>query len=554
MIGVLASDAEHPMVREFFELFKTPWEFYRSGSHYEVLICSDIRLPGNSAKLIIVYGAEQKPFDQQKGIESHSHRPNTILSYKGRQIPIYGHCITFESPTFQTLLHDSTQRPAALEMSSNGQKLVRIGFDLFREIHYLLTLGQPLAQARIPALELHITVLRDLILSCGIALLEIPPIPAGFTFIVCLTHDVDHAGIKNHKFDHTMFGFLYRALIGSVIELLSGRKSLKRVAINWMAAFSLPLVHLGLARDFWIQFDRYVEIEKGLPSTFFVIPHKTTPGQGRGGPAPAKRATRYDVSEIGEQIGRLLSAHCEIGVHGIDAWQDERKGHAELEEIRRVTGASQHGVRMHWLYFDEQSPAMLERVGFSYDSTIGYNETIGYRAGTTQAFRPLGVERILELPMHIMDTALFYSDYLNLSPKEAQTVVAPLIENAAGFGGVLTVNWHDRSIAPERLWDETYLWLLENLKGRRPWFATANQAVSWFRKRRAAMIESTTVAGDSIRVKVSLGQEGDDLPGLRVRLHKARAGQTDISGRAEPHDDAFVDVLCNNSGEIEIAF
>jgi len=245
MIGVLARDAEHPVVREFFELFKTPWEFYRSGSHYEVLICSDIRLPGNSAKLIIVYGAEQKPFDQQKGIESHSPCTNPILSYKGRQIPIYGRCTTFESPTWQTLLHESTQKPAALEISSNGQKLVRIGFDLFQEIHHLLTRGQPLVQARIPALELHITVLRDLILSCGIALLEIPPVPAGFTFIVCLTHDVDHAGIKNHKFDHTMFGFLYRALIGSVIELLSGRKTLKRVAINWMAAFSLPLVHLG---------------------------------------------------------------------------------------------------------------------------------------------------------------------------------------------------------------------------------------------------------------------------------------------------------------------
>lgn len=553
MIGVLASDAEHPVVREFFELFKTPWEFYRNGTQYEVLICSDIRLPSNSAKLVLLYGAKQQPFDQRKGINLHSRHANTVLSYKGSRIPIYGSCITFESSAFQTLLHESTQRPAALEISSNGQKLVRIGFDLFQEVHHLLTRGQPLAQARIPALELHITVLRDLILSCGIALIEIPPIPAGFTFIVCLTHDVDHAGIKNHKFDRTMFGFLYRALVGSVVELFSGRKSLKHVAINWMAALSLPLVHLGLAKDFWMQFDRYVDIEKGLPSTFFVIPHKSDPGQGRDGPAPSTRATRYDVSEIRDQIGRLLTARCEIGLHGIDAWQDETKGRAEREEVRRVTGAPELGVRMHWLFFDEQSPAMLEKAGFSYDSTIGYNGTVGYRAGTTQAFKPLGVERILELPMHIMDTALFYPAYLKLSSREAQTVVAPLIENATRFGGVLTVNWHDRSIAPERLWTDAYSALLEDLKMRHAWFATANQAVSWFRKRRTAVIESATFAGDSVCVKVSLIQDSGDLPGLKVRVYKASAGQTGSSGRVEQEDGAFVDVACNNSGEMQIA-
>ena len=29
MIGVIANPADHDVVCEFFELFKTPWEFYR---------------------------------------------------------------------------------------------------------------------------------------------------------------------------------------------------------------------------------------------------------------------------------------------------------------------------------------------------------------------------------------------------------------------------------------------------------------------------------------------------------------------------------------------
>ena len=109
---------------------------------------------------------------------------------------------------------------------------------------------------------------------------------------------------------------------------------------------------------------------------------------------------------------------------------------------------------MHWLYFDSQAPATLEKAGFSYDSTVGYNETIGYRAGTTQVFKHAEVDRLLELPLHIMDTALFYPSYMNLSDDEARAAMLPLIENVTRFGGVLTINWHDRSLGPERLWAE----------------------------------------------------------------------------------------------------
>ncbi len=105
-----------------------------------------------------------------------------------------------------------------------------------------------------------------------------------------------------------------------------------------------------------------------------------------------------------------MAAGCEVGLHGIDAWLDSSKGREELEEIRSLTGNSEIGVRMHWLYYDQQSPVALEKAGAAYDSTIGYNETVGYRAGTTQVYKPLEANRLLELPLHVMDTALFYPD------------------------------------------------------------------------------------------------------------------------------------------------
>jgi peptidoglycan/xylan/chitin deacetylase (PgdA/CDA1 family) len=552
MIAILCGEERRPVVREFFELFKTPWEFYRGGHQYEVLICCDTQPPENSAKLVLIYGTEQRPFDQEQGFAIGSQSSSRVLSYKGDRIPIYGGCITFHGPRNQTLIDESTGQPAFLEKCSTSQKLVRIGFDLFGEIHHLLTAGQPPAYAGLPALEMHIALLRDLIVGCSICLVEIPPIPHGHSFIACLTHDVDHFGVRNHKCDRTMFGFLYRSTVGSLINVCMGKRSIKYLKTNWTAAVSLPFVHLGIAKDFWCQFDRYVAIEEGLASTFFVIPYKNDPGQDTSGRRPAMRATQYDVTDIVDYLHQLLAAGHEIGLHGIDAWRDSAKGAKELERISGLTQVGDIGVRMHWLFFDKTSFATLEKAGFSYDSTVGYNEAVGYRAGTTQAFKPLEVARMLELPMHLMDTALFYPAYMNLSPRQAGTVVASLMDNAARFGGVLTVNWHDRSIAPERLWDEFYVKLLDDLKIRGAWFPTAAQAVSWFRKRRSAVVDAVAREGDELVVKASLNKPDDDsLPALRVRIHNPNGGQNDGSLR-RGLEGGFVDIPLNHHGEMRV--
>jgi peptidoglycan/xylan/chitin deacetylase (PgdA/CDA1 family) len=548
MIGVLANDADHPVVREFFELFKTPWEFHRRDRLYEVILCANDGLPENAAKLVLIYGAGAKPNDRDQGLAVSAPGPGALLLYQGSAIPIYGNCVTFSGPGIPMLRDQRTQEPGAVETKLNGRKSVRFGFDLFQEVRHLLTRGQPVAYAEIPTLEMHIAVLRDLIIGSAITLAEIPPVPVGHNFMACLTHDVDHVGVRNHRCDHTMLGFLYRATLGSLINVFRGRRTLKELGVNWAAALSLPFVHLGLAQDFWRQFDHYLEMEKGLTSTFFLIPQKNDPGQTADGRRPMKRAARYDIADFADELRKVVAAGHEIGLHGIDAWRDSGKGREELARLSRVTGATVTGVRMHWLFFDEQSPGVLEEAGLSYDSTIGYNETVGYRAGTTQAFRPPGRERMMELPMHIMDTALFYPSHRNLSPKAAKAVIAPLIENANRFGGVLTVNWHDRSIAPERLWDAFYINLLDDLKGQGAWFPTASQAVAWFRMRRSVVMETVCQEGNPETVKVSVKRD-DNLPGLRIRIHTARVS---TGTPAEPATK-IMDIPFHEDAEVSLA-
>ena len=415
---------------------------------------------------------------------------------------------------------------------------MRVGYDLFGEIRTLLTSGQSAGNANSPTLDLHIAFLRDLITRSGLPLVEVPPLPGKYQFVACMTHDVDHPSLRLHKWDHTTFGFLYRAIFGSLRSVIRGRMPFRDLLKNWVAAAKLPLIHVGLAKDFWTEFaDRYLALETGLRSTFFVIPFKNHPGENSRGPAPAFRAARYELQDITRAIQKLKTAGHEVGLHGIDAWRDSSSGREELEEIRRVTGDSEIGVRMHWLYYDEQSPVALEKAGAVYDSTVGYNQTIGYRAGTTQVYKPLGASNLLELPLHAMDTALFCPDYLDLSPKQAAHSLGQLTENAAHFGGCLTINWHDRSTSPERLWGTCYQDLLENLKIRGAWFATAREAVSWFRKRRTVQFEVDPNDITTVRARLAVAPD-DAVPGLRLRIY----GQRKLSGLNTHNSQDYVDV------------
>lgn len=524
MIGVIANPAEYAFIKEFFELFKTPWEFYRSDREYAVLLCAgDVKFDEKAAKLVVIYGGRQLAFDGlvSRGAELDVVRQQDdgrLLAWHENRIPIYGNSVTFREQESGFLTDAESQQPVGYLVQSGGGLLARIGYDLFREVDILLTAGQPIRNAGIPALELHIALLRDLIVASGAELFEIPPVPEGYRFIACLTHDVDHPSIARHRFDHTMFGFLYRAVFGSLFKAATGRIPARQLLTNWVAALKLPFVYLGLAKDFWQEFDRYPKLEGGPCSSFFIIPFKDDPGSSDRGPAPKHRASGYRATDIAGQIQALQAAGCEIGLHGIDAWRDSSKGREELAEIRRITGMPEIGVRMHWLYFDQQSPVTLERAGADYDSTVGYNETIGYRAGTTQVYKPLETTRLLELPLHIMDTALFYPSRLSLSHGEARKRVGCVIDNAVRFGGSVTVNWHDRSIAPERCWGDFYVELVDELKSKGAWFATAAETVAWFRKRRAATFDGAD--GESAGVRVKSGVKVRvDLPDLQLRAH-----------------------------------
>ena len=517
MIGVIPKSGQESVVEEFFQLFKTPWEFWHAGRGYEIIICTGDEIPEFDAKVIVVYGSATENLDSRLGVVARDPNQSAILFDGGTTIPIYRGLLTFSEVSKGAPLLNANGGIAGLRFGSANSTLIRVGYDLFDEVEFLLSDGQPAENAHIPTLDLHIEMLRTWILDAGVGLLEIPPTPSGHPFVVCLTHDIDFAGIRNHFFDHSLWGFVYRATFGAVRNFFRGRLSFKRLLQCWLAVLSLPLVYAGWIKDFWEPYEWYLEVEKNLPATYFLIPFKQRAGEKVPNRYASRRATAYDVNDLAQSMAVLLKHGCELGVHGIDSWHSEEKGREELARIAAVSAERKIGIRMHWLLRDKGTVGVLDRTGYAYDSTLGYNETIGYRNGTAQAFRPLGVRALLELPLHIQDGALFFPNTLDLSQSEATRRCLAIIENAKEHGGMLTVLWHDRSHAAERFWGDFYIGLVQTLRACGAWFGTGTRVAGWFQRRREVHFERLE-SKDGVRAIVQ-SYASESLPPLNLRVY-----------------------------------
>jgi hypothetical protein len=98
------------------------------------------------------------------------------------------------------------------------------------------------------------------------------------------------------------------------------------------------------------------------------------------------------------------------------------------------------------------------------------------------------------------------------------------VDNARRFGGTVVINWHERSLAPERLWGDFYQALIEEVgKGGRAWFTTAGEAVNWFRWRRSFRF-TTDPHLRSVTVQASPSPPAG--PAAVIRIHRPAGGPT----------------------------
>ncbi|MCU1307528.1 MAG: hypothetical protein JWN45_2223 [Acidobacteriaceae bacterium] len=244
----------------------------------------------------------------------------------------------------------------------------------------------------------------------------------GLTHAIVCSHDVDFMPLG-------YFSVLGRLLKNSIIALQQSPS----VALGIFAR--AVLFALGGANPLQggAQLARS-EQKSGITSSFnFIVRHNH------------RRDANYRIENpaVIELMRWLQSTGMEIALHGSYTSLDTCNGLSEEFEILQKHGFQPLGGRQHWLRFSlDRLITAVERAGVLFDTSVGWQDHIGFRAGACFPFPPYNFAeerpaRFLEIPLAVMDQAL--------SPiaGEAFTAVAKLLASSRMYGwGGISLLWH----------------------------------------------------------------------------------------------------------------
>ncbi len=146
-----------------------------------------------------------------------------------------------------------------------------------------------------------------------------------------------------------------------------------------------------------------------------------------------------------------LLNHTGVELHGSpEAAFSPEQLEKELTLLREA-GFHPIGYRSHRLAFSFQKTfAILEQAGIQYDSTLGFWEHAGYRAGISYPYKPYNLEEnrpfnILEIPLHVMDVSLFSPISMHMNIASGRKWMTERINITKQKGSHLSLLWHYRT-------------------------------------------------------------------------------------------------------------
>jgi len=306
-----------------------------------------------------------------------------------------------------------------------------------------------------------------------------PVWPGGARFFVVLTHDID-----------TPWRWTRQGLRGAASRLKHAVGDL-RIGDALCDARGLALVPVHRVRGSdpnWC-FERVAELEAryGFASTSYVLAAHRDPHDGAAPEAYAERRPRL-VQELS-----LLGG--EVGLHGsYRSGDDEALLRAEKHDLEVLLGGPVRGLRFHYLRMRwHEVVGRLDRLGISYDTSLGFSDRPGPRAGFSFPFPPWDQETgrpasFLEIPLLLMDATLAESRYMGLSPSRGRKEVDAVLDRLAATGGGAAILWHndrfDRVYG--RGWDGVYEHLLDGIVARGGTAGTGAALCDWWKAERCA--------------------------------------------------------------------
>lgn len=194
-----------------------------------------------------------------------------------------------------------------------------------------------------------------------------------------------------------------------------------------------------------------------------------------GGPPGLKRATprrmlidpAYDIGSdmMRSELRAFAEGGWTVGLHqSFEAWDDAGPMSAEKASVEKALGAPVNHCRQHWLHFSwARTWAAQAAAGLNLDSTLGFNDRPGFRAGHALTVKPWDMATgsplpIDTVPMLFMDSHFY--DYSGGEGADPETAMKPWIDEVRAVGGEVTVNWHTHTITDVYGWEAGFEALL----------------------------------------------------------------------------------------------
>src|SRR4029077_10905602 len=180
--------------------------------------------------------------------------------------------------------------------------------------------------------------------------------------------------------------------------------------------------------------------------------------------------TGYDPQhpKIQRVIEWLSRQRVEWGVYpGYETYDATERLESEVGTLRKALSQKQMGGRQHYLRWSPRTWRLWENCGLSYDSTVGFADRLGFRAGTCVPYRPwlFSEDReanLIEIPLILMDCTPI--DYMRLPLQDTFERIADCVVRCRLIGGVFTLLWHNTTLIEPR-YGNLYMRLLEYLSG-----------------------------------------------------------------------------------------
>ena len=310
--------------------------------------------------------------------------------------------------------------------------------------------------------------------------LAIPLWPEKKKIAVCVSHDTDATRLGN------LYEMIY--LLGKVVF---------RRDSKYVSSLAIALKHFGKNPDkdpYWgFPGWRETESAKKIKSCFYLA----APPRKCKRHINDCRSTVFDRKTDWKLLRDMADAGWEFGLHpAIHATNEEAEFVDAKHRIEEKLQRQIFGIRHHYLAFNQYEPWKTFKqhadAGFLYDSSIGWRDAAGFRAGTSFPFPLFDYEnnrtlQLLELPMTIMDGHILESG------KEALDAAKAVLERTIEHGGMLMLNWHTQSFTQMPLY-EGYLKMFEQmldliLYRDDVWFATPLGVARWWSERNTKLLD-----------------------------------------------------------------